>query len=453
MYTTEKDFSTDLLVKFIKKHQKDIKRFDTLEKYYIGNHDILNRKKTEGLSNNQLVCNHAKHITDTAVGYFVGSPIKYNGEKIESLVEWLQKADSVTTDMDVAKDCSVFGCGFEMVYMSNEKTPTPRVVSIDPRNCFVVYDNTVEHNPKFGVYYYPIYSEENEIEKFVYEVTTEQKKYSGKLDKEFEEKEENKEEPNPFKMVTIIEYWNNEEAQGDFEPVTTLIDAYNTLQSDRVNDKEQFVDAILLLINATMGDDEEEQSKNYKSLMESKILELKQPSGEAGKADARWLTRELNEADVEILRKSIESDIHKFTGIPCLTDENFAGNSSGVAMRYKLLGFEQVTAVKERYFKEGLKQRLKLFTNIMGVKAKSVIRSEDIQIQFTRNLPVNENEIADLVSTLEGFVPLEILLSQLPFVKDPKKAIEMLEKEKEKNIERTSTAFKNSPVGDNDEQE
>lgn len=35
------------------------------------------------------------------------------------------------------------------------------------------------------------------------------------------------------------------EAQGDFEQVVSIIDAYNIVMSDRVNDKEQFVDAIL----------------------------------------------------------------------------------------------------------------------------------------------------------------------------------------------------------------
>ena len=43
------------------------------------------------------------------------------------------------------------------------------------------------------------------------------------------------------------EYWNNARETGDFERVLPLIDAYDILQSDRVNDKQQFADALLVL--------------------------------------------------------------------------------------------------------------------------------------------------------------------------------------------------------------
>ena len=40
-----------------------------------------------------------------------------------------------------------------------------------------------------------------------------------------------------FSKVPVIEYVNNSERLGDFEVVLPLIDAYNMLQSDRINDK------------------------------------------------------------------------------------------------------------------------------------------------------------------------------------------------------------------------
>ena len=68
---------------------------------------------------------------------------------------------------------------------------------------------------------------------------------------------------------------------------------------------------------------------------------------------------------MEALRKSLEQDIHKFANVPCMSDESFGGNASGVAMRYKLLGLEQITNIIERYFREGLKERLRFFFNLM----------------------------------------------------------------------------------------
>ncbi|MBQ8841449.1 MAG: phage portal protein, partial [Ruminiclostridium sp.] len=67
----------ELALKYISKHNLGRERFDTLYDYYIGNHSILSRTKGTGASNNRLVCNHAKYITDCTTGYFMGSPVQY----------------------------------------------------------------------------------------------------------------------------------------------------------------------------------------------------------------------------------------------------------------------------------------------------------------------------------------------------------------------------------------
>ena len=68
-----------------------------------------------------------------------------------------------------------------------------------------------------------------------------------------------------------------------------------------------------------------------------------------------------------MLRRALSEDIHKFSMVPDLTDEQFAANASGVAMRYKLLGLEQLTGVKERYFREGLRCRVRLFAHYLAL--------------------------------------------------------------------------------------
>ena len=52
-------------------------------------------------------------------------------------------------------------------------------------------------------------------------------------------------------MVPIAIYKNNEEEQGDFEQVISLIDAYDKMESDSLNDFEYFVDAYLALYGFT----------------------------------------------------------------------------------------------------------------------------------------------------------------------------------------------------------
>ena len=119
-----------------------------------------------------------------------------------------------------------------------------------------------------------------------------------------------------------------------------------------------------------------------------------------------------------------------------MSDENFAGNVSGVAMKLKLLGLEQITKFKERYFSEGLKYRLECIANVLKVQGGAAVSVKDIAMQFTHSLPANEVELAQLISMLAGTVSQETLISRLPFVKDPKEEIKAVSKEKQENAER-----------------
>ncbi|MBR1444711.1 MAG: phage portal protein [Firmicutes bacterium] len=192
-----------------------------------------------------------------------------------------------------------------------------------------------------------------------------------------------------FCDVPMIEYLNNEEEQGDFEQVISLIDAYNILQSDRINDVERFVQAILFLKGFCI------EEGDGKRLKEERIL---QAPGD--NTDAKWLANSLDQNSLESVRKSIERDIHKFSFVPAMTDENFSGNASGVAMKYKLLGFEQMTGIKERYMEKGIRERLKIITNM--INWSNNLKYEDIEIIFTHNLPVNKEEMADILYKLSS---------------------------------------------------
>ena len=251
-------------------------------------------------------------------------------------------------------------------------------------------------------------------------------------------------QPHYFGAVPIVEFWNNEECQGDFEQQISLIDAYNVLQSDRVNDKEQLVDAILKVKGISFGDNTEEAARTIKLLKELKVLEMP-----AENADAEWLVKNLNEQEVEVLRKALREDIHAFSMVPSLTDENFASNSSGVALKYKLLGLEQLAKMKERYFVQGLRERLQVFANMLGVKGKDVDVT-DVVITMTRNLPANDLETSQMIGALSNMVSNETLISQLSFVTDAKAETAAVNAQKEADIKRNQAAF-GLPMGDVDE--
>lgn len=258
--------------------------------------------------------------------------------------------------------------------------------------------------------------------------------------------------PHYLGEIPIIEYLNNKLAIGDFELQIPLIDAYNALMSDRITDKEQFIDAILAIYGTLLSDEDEsgteEEDQNIKKAKERlkkyKVLEMPDT------AKAEYLTRTFDESGVEILKKAIEQDIHKFSHIPCMSDESFGGNVSGVAMEFKLLGMENITKIKTRYYRKGLRKRIRIFCNYLELHGKSVDPA-GITMTFTRALPKNLLEISQIVANLWGKVSRKTLLSQVPFVDDVDEELKALDEETEENLKRQQEVFgmqENTPPQD-----
>ena len=439
----EKEITPKFAMKYIQTHHnKMVPRLQKLKDYYDGKHDIYNRSKNPELSNNKVAINHASYIANMSSGYLAGNPVSYKSEQnIMALTDILKHADSSTQDSDLALDLAIFGRAFELIYMSNDDIPEPRLAKIDPRNAFVVYDDTVIHDPIFGVTYCPTFDDNGNVQSYLCCLYTAYDKTDFKLSSSLMLSDIIETQEHHFGMVPLNEIYNNPDCQGDFEQVISLIDAYNLLMSDRINDKEQFVNALLLLKGTTLGDDNDEKSETYQDIKKFGVLEL------PADGEAAYLTRQFDENSVEVLRNAIKKDIHTISNVPDMSDDNFGGNVSGVAMAYKLLGFELMTKTKERFFKEGLRYRLKCFNNILLIRGSS-IDINNIEITMSRSLPVDNTSLANMISTLSGSVSQETLISQLPFVEDAKSEIEKLKSEKQDSLEYQQSIFNIRSDGD-----
>lgn len=144
-----------------------------------------------------------------------------------------------------------------------------------------------------------------------------------------------------FGMVPVNFYRNNRDMTGDFEPVLSLVDAYNRLESDSVNDFELFADSYLVI--SGMGGADREDIERFRR---DRVLLV----DEGG--DARWLTKETNDAYIENLKNRISRDIYRFSNTVDMSDSSFSGgNISGTAIRYRMSGFDNRVAVTEQYFR------------------------------------------------------------------------------------------------------
>lgn len=432
---------------------KHISKVGDLKKnmaYYQGKHKILEDAKRE----NRLVCNHAKDISDTASSYFIGNPVTYKSDAdIKDLTDSLETAGADETDGDNGLDLSIYGLAYEYVYVKeNENNLLTK--NLSPENTFMVKDDSIEENELFAVYYY-VRKDDSGTGPEHYIATVLTPNYKYELDIQNNEVPQLTTElpvPHYLGEIPIIEYLNNKLAIGDFELQIPLIDAYNALMSDRITDKEQFIDAILAIYGTLLSDEDEpgteEEDQNIKKMKDRlrkyKVLEMPDT------AKAEYLTRTFDESGVEILKKAIEQDIHKFSHIPCMSDESFGGNVSGVAMEFKLLGMENITKIKTRYYRKGLRKRIRIFCNYLALHGKSVDPA-GITMTFTRALPKNLLEISQIVANLWGKVSRKTLLSQVPFVDDVDEELKALDEETEENLKRQQEVFgmqENTPPQD-----
>lgn len=398
-----------------------------LGKAYEGQGAITSRVRSAGLPNHRLVHAYPRYIVTMAAGYLVGKPVAYSApaqaQALDVLRAMYAASDMGSVDAELAADASIYGRGVCICYMDEQGRP--RCATLSPKEAFVIYDDTVEHRPLYGVHWLEQVDDSGRRCGVSVHVHSAQETlvFTGRSLTALGGAPQVL--PHFFGGVPVIEFWNNAQETGDFEPVLSLIEAYDMLESDRVNDKQQFTDAVLLLTGCTLeGGDPADTRSPAQKLLEEKMLSL--PDSDA---KAEWLCKQSDESGSELLREALRSDIHKMSMVPDLTDANFAANASGVAMRYKLLGLEQLTSIKERWFREGLRSRLRLYAHIMGVLAAGQLNAEEVAMTFTRSLPVNESEAAAMVRQLDGLVPKRILMTQLPFVEDVDAAISELGKE------------------------
>lgn len=432
----------EILEYCIKQHQGTLARLNKLSDYYDGKQDISNRTfGNPNIPNHKIVANHAKYIVDIATGFLVGNPIAYSGSQVDKIMDEYSRMDIISHDTELEKDLSVFGIGYELMYLApvDEGDTEIRIKSIDPRGIFVVTDDTVDKNPLFGVHYQQRFKLDGTLNYYLINVYTEDKIFTyhakglskGQMSL-FEESE------HYFGAVPVVEYRNNEERQGDFEQQISQFDAYNLLQSDRINESEQRVNSILFIKGFTLGED---------NLTHDSIIETTEKD-----SDLKWLIKEIKEADNEVLRKSLLDDIHKFSYIPSMTDEHFAGNVSGEAMKYKLFGLLQLLSIKTRYMSKSLRKRLELMRNILNTKGSNIDIS-DVKITFKPNLPINTNDLASIINQLKGILPLETLIGWLPDIDDPAEQLQKLEEEQSKSIQNQQQALGNGTLPKFDEVE
>nr|WP_309101672.1 phage portal protein [Fredinandcohnia onubensis] len=429
----------ELIAKIIDEHKSDHSRMKNLYERYkvsIAGVPILSRKPIEyedfetgtmkridNKVNNTLNNSFDSDIVDTKVGYLFGHPITYELDDkrepgtistVKQLIDDFNLRNHVEDeDSEWGKMATICGYGARLAYV--DKEGNERITNIDPWEVVFITSGNI-HEPEYALRYYETYNGQIKAEfydeKYIYFFSTKDSS-AFTLDEK---------KPHLFEGCPLYGLANNKELMGDAEKVLNLIDAYDRTLSDASNEIEQYRLAYLILKG--LGADEE----TLERLKRTGILELFDE-----KDDVNYLTKDINDDLIEHHLDRLEENILRFAKSVNFSDEDFAGNLSGVAMKFKIMALENKCITMERKMTAALRHQFKLLFSTWNTRNKA--KKDDylkVWFGFKRNLPVNILEESQVASNLQGRVSEKTRLSVLSFVDDVDFEINEMEKDADK---------------------
>lgn len=405
------------------------------ENLYLSDHEILHAiAKDTWKPDNRLVINYAKYIVDMFNGYFIGIPatVSHDNQVISDYVNDFRKYnDMEDSESELSKLVDIFGHAFWYVYQDEDGNT--RVTYNSPMNMLVVHDNSVAERPKFAVRYMI----DEETGAGTGEVVTDTETIYFTLDNaggvHFSERTNH-----IYSKLPIIEVIENEERRGIFESVKTLLNALNKAVSEKANDVDYFADAYLKIIGMELDDEVSS------SIRDNRVFNLWGESG--SQLDVDFLQKPNADQTQENLIVLLRDAIFNISMVANLSDKDF-GNSSGTALAYKLQAMDNLAKSKDRKMQSGFNRLYEVVLSVPTTQVPADAWSE-LNYKFTRNVPKNTLEEAQIVSQLNGQVSDETKLSVLSIVQDPKKELERMEDEEAKGSELQRRMAQNERMSD-----
>jgi len=411
--------------------------------YYRGKTPILGKKKEVRESiNHKVNVNRANEIVTFKRGYGFGEPIQYISrgteddisDEIAELNEQMFLAGKQAEDSALAEWLYVCGLGIRMALPGKTADEPIHVYTLDPRNSFVVRYNGLGEPVVMGVK--TIIRRDGHTR--VHSV------YTRDMYFEIENEAIIKAEPHVLGMVPIFEYPANRARLGAFEIALPLLDAISEVESNRLDDVEQFVNSFLALLGGTI--DEE----TAKKLDEHKMLCL--PEG----VDAKYLSAALQQNDIQVLSDNLYSAVLTICGIP-----NRNGGSStsdtgqAVYLRDGYGAAETHMQSVELEFKRSEKDFLRLVLRILRDMTGLKLDLKNVEIKFSRRNYDNIQTKSQVLTTLLNSpkVHPQLAFAHSGLFLDPESAYlqskEWWEEAERKEAEEMQKYVKS--LGDNDE--
>ncbi len=406
----DEEVTSEVLDKYIRLHQQVVGRYEYLFDMYLNQPEIFDAPPKAGFKpDNRLAVSFPKYMVDTLNGYFNGIPVKKaheSDEFLNAISRFDNNNDMEDEESELFKMACIYGHSFEYLYQ--DEYAETKVIYVSPKDMFIVYDDSIEQKPLFAVHY-------GQVDLKTTGILIE-------LDR-MRDFEVNKggltftnEKINPFNKLPVIEFMLNDERQGLFEPVISLVNSYNKVMSEKANDVDYFADAYMKILGSELDE------KSIERIKDNRIINLH--GLDSSKIIVEFMDKPDSDSQTEHLLDRTERLIYATSMVANISDENF-GNSSGTALAYKLQAMSNLALSIQRKFQSSLNRRYELFSSLRTNVPESMKDEwQNMEYKFTRNEPKNILEEAQTAAQLMGITSDETALSVLSVVSNVQTELE-----------------------------
>lgn len=428
----------------------------TGERYYRGDNDyILKRRRMvigpdgkqiedPNLANHKLVHLFVRKLVDQKVGYLLGKPlsIQTDNESYQKALQNVFNKDFLRLLKNVGKDAIKKGRGWLHPYYDEEGNlvfkmiPSEEVIPLWKDAAHTKLDAVIRH---YEVEAYEgttkkiiqkvEYWDQNGVQRYVLgsmEYTPNNSIglipdiEAGPKDSHIIVMQGDEEKAYNWERVPFVCFKYNDDELPLIKFVQSLIDDYDLMTSDNSNNISDLPNGIYILKNYD-GTNLGEFRYNLAAYRAVKVTD-------EGGVDT--LTVDIN---TEALTKHIEQlrkDIYEFGRGVDTQSEKFGNSPSGIALKFLYADLDMDANDIETEFQASLEQlRWFIDTHFINTGVGD-FRGEQVEFIFNRDIVINETDTISNLKNSVGMISDETIISNHPYVQDPKKELERIKAEK-----------------------
>nr|DAM82740.1 MAG TPA: Portal [Caudoviricetes sp.]DAY35889.1 MAG TPA: Portal [Caudoviricetes sp.] len=345
--------------------------------YYKGDQPVLYRTKVQNADiTNKVSENHAYEIVQFKVGQTYGEPIQLISRKdddrinnaVDEFNDYLTDANKQEKDIKAGEWQSATGTSFKAVQITKNGDMPFRIVAPTPMNTFVIYSRSTEE-PLLAIQ--ELKDADGQMYKLCYTDSYECKIVNGEV-RDWQ--------LHGFGGIPIVEFPNNHERISDIELVIGLLDAINTMQSNRMDSVQQFVEYWVKFINCEVDEETFEKMKMSHALTVKSI-------NKDNKSDVDIMTQELNQTECQVAKDDLWDNAQSILAIPTRESQNSGGDTQGAVSLRAGWDFSKTRAKqKDPIIKTSEKRLAKVILNVIRIKDHDLgLTARDFDVQINHS--------------------------------------------------------------------